>query len=310
LTSACSREQESTRTEAKTKPVPSASAASTGLAAPQLPELLYLPDGGDSVANSGTQILPGPWQTPAPPRLGGRCPSEMVDIAGRFCIDRFEAMLVDARQHRPLSPYYHPTRAQTVTTYRTYRNISARGGLLVPEPPAFQLEAEFEPLAESRAGVVPSGYLNGMLAGQACQAAGKRLCTEGEWVFACRGQRNQRYPYGNDYKPDQCNVFRERHPAVALHGDASRHHLDPRLNLTQGDGPLLRKTGETQTCQSEWSGDAVYDMVGNLDEWIDDPTGSFVGGFYARGTREGCAAKIMSHPIDYFDYSLGVRCCR
>jgi hypothetical protein len=106
-------------------------------------------------------------------------------------------------------------------------------------------------------------------------------------------------------------VFREAHPASVLHGDASIHHLDPRLNLVKGSrGPLLRRTGESPRCRSEWSGDAAFDMVGNLDEWVDDPEGTFAGGFYARGTRDGCDAKIEGHPIEYFDYSVGVRCCR
>jgi hypothetical protein len=49
-------------------------------------------------------------------------------------------------------------------------------------------------------------------------------------------------------------------------------------------------------------------MVGNLDEWVAD--GGFSGGFFSRGTREGCDARITSHPPEYFDYSLGARCCR
>jgi hypothetical protein len=51
-------------------------------------------------------------------------------------------------------------------------------------------------------------------------------------------------------------------------------------------------------------------MVGNLDEWVDDPDGAFLGGFYARGTAEGCDARVGVHAPEYFDYSLGVRCCR
>ena len=51
-------------------------------------------------------------------------------------------------------------------------------------------------------------------------------------------------------------------------------------------------------------------MVGNLDEWIDDPDGTFVGGFYSRGTREGCDSIIEVHDYTYYDYSLGVRCCK
>jgi hypothetical protein len=68
-------------------------------------------------------------------------------------------------------------------------------------------------------------------------------------------------------------------------------------------------TGATAGCRSDWGNDAIYDMVGNLDEWVDDPSGVFVGGFYARSTREGCEARVGVHPPVYYDYSTGARCC-
>ena len=80
--------------------------------------------------------------------------------------------------------------------------------------------------------------------------------------------------------------------------------------VTENGDPLLRHTGATPDCKSEWGTDAIYDMVGNLDEWIDDPDGTFLGGFYSRGTREGCDSRIEVHAYDYFDYSLGIRCCK
>jgi hypothetical protein len=59
-----------------------------------------------------------------------------------------------------------------------------------------------------------------------------------------------------------------------------------------------------------WAEDGVYDLVGNVDEWIEDDQGVFVGGFYARPTSKGCAARISTHARSYYDYSLGTRCCR
>ena len=50
--------------------------------------------------------------------------------------------------------------------------------------------------------------------------------------------------------------------------------------------------------------------TGNLDEWVDDEAGLFVGGFYARSTREGCESRISAHAPIYYDYSTGARCCR
>jgi sulfatase modifying factor 1 len=271
------------------------------------PALLYLPDGGDTVqfGVAPDQGLLGPLPT------SRRCPTEMVDVRGRFCIDRYEASLVDLKAGRRLSPYYHPTRAQTIASYTEWLRKAEGAALGVPAPPEFQLLEDFEPRAEVEAGVTPSGYLSANVAQLACENAGKRLCSLEEWVFACRGEASRKFPYGDRYQEGRCNVFREAHPAQLLHGDASSGHLDPRLNLVQGSaGPLLRKTGATETCRSVWDNDAAYDLVGNLDEWVSAPEGAFVGGFYARGTREGCESKVSSHPRSYFDYSLGVRCCR
>jgi sulfatase modifying factor 1 len=274
--------------------------------APKAPALLYLPDGGD-VAMGGDR---------GPPSLVPRstaCPADMVDVAGRFCIDRYESSLVDAALGRAISPYFPARRADVALAFSMFRSlrVEAADAPELPTPPEFELAEPFGVRATSRPHVVPNGYLSGPVASEACRAAAKRLCTLAEWTVACRGEQNRRFPYGDAYEDGSCNVFREAHPASVLHGDASIHHLDPRLNLVRGPrGPLLRRTGESSRCRSAWGSDAVLDMVGNLDEWVEDPEGTFAGGFYARGTREGCDAKIESHPFEYFDYSLGVRCCR
>jgi formylglycine-generating enzyme required for sulfatase activity len=102
------------------------------------------------------------------------------------------------------------------------------------------------------------------------------------------------------------------HPAAVLHASASLGHLDPRLNLVdeRGVDPLLRLTGATATCASEFGGGKLYDMVGNLDEWVESDPPEFVGGFYARMSTQGCEARVGSHAAIYYDYSTGTRCCR
>ncbi len=309
-TSACVR-CEGSEPETLNEPPPSAAP----IASPAPPQILHLPDSGDTVLGS-------PWPlalTPDRPVGGGTsdCPAEMVAVRGRFCIDRWEVSLVDMVGHRRLSPHYPPAPQRA-------RQILAEFGAKQQEPPgsqrarmalpplqAWQLSSTFEVQAESSPGVLPSGYLDADTAENACRRAGKRLCTAEEWLTACRGQEDSQFPYGTAYEPGACNVFREAHPAQILYGDASRGHLDPRLNLVTGEkGPLLRATGKTPRCRSRWGDDAIYDMVGNLDEWVDDPQGEFRGGFYSRSTRQGCEASIKSHPRVYLDYSLGVRCCR
>ena len=94
-------------------------------------------------------------------------------------------------------------------------------------------------------------------------------------------------------------------------GTGGPGHLDPRLNHFEHKGAsLLHTTGANPECASHWGDDAVYDMVGNLDEWVDDEEGVFLGGFYARNTREGCLSRVSAHPRGYCDYSLGIRCCQ
>jgi hypothetical protein len=241
----------------------------------------------------------------------------MVSIAGRFCVDRFEAMLVDAATGAPLSPDYPTTPnlldfalGEWATGRERTGNIHARAFPLPWISPA-RLGKKLDPLAVSRLGVRPSGYVTGVVAAAACSAAGKRLCTLDEFVTACRGEGDTLFPYGETYEDGVCNVFREDHPAAILHGNASVGHLDPRLNRVWSKGrPLLRSTGESPACRSRWGEDAVYDMVGNLDEWVEEGSGAFAGGFYSRSTRSGCEAVVTAHPKAYLDYSTGVRCCR
>ena len=83
-----------------------------------------------------------------------------------------------------------------------------------------------------------------------------------------------------------------------------------RYTLIASDAPVLRVGGASQGCVSRWGQDGIYDMVGNLDEWVEDPKGSFRGGFYARRVTVGCEARISSHSHTYFDYSTGTRCCK
>jgi hypothetical protein len=240
----------------------------------------------------------------------------MVAVAGRVCVDRYEASLVQAGSGELLSPFYPPSREQAASLFESWSRAQGEapeGSLArtMPVPPPFGFAGAIHPMATSRAGSIPSGYLSGVLAGEACRAAGKRLCQAAEWVTACRGEGDTAFPYGPSYRQGACNVFREEHPAHLLHQSFSLYHQDPRLNQVGYAGqPLLRPTGETSACVSRWAEDGIRDMVGNLDEWIEDPEGTFLGGFYSRATRSGCDSRIGGHPIEYFDYSTGVRCCK
>jgi sulfatase modifying factor 1 len=275
--------------------------------------------------------------SPAPPPL--RCPRGMMRVANTFCVDRWEASLIDRVTGMPLSPYYPPDRRLALQIAATWEHDHLEIGsedarrMPVPELPLWQRDHDADPLAISKPGVKPNGYVSSVVAARACENAQKRLCHQSEWVQACEGESARQFPYGERYTPGACNVFRAMHPGIVLHDNPSIGHFDPRMNLVaEKDGaPLLRLTGATPRCQSEWSGDTAWDMNGNLDEWVTPDEGEgdagapaaegkpdagkassnglFLGGFYSRSTREGCRSRVSQHQVTYFDYSTGVRCC-
>lgn len=276
------------------------------------------PPDNSSLAPREPEPEPEPEAGPEAAAGPARCPEEMQFVPGDrpVCVDRWEAILVHAETGDRISPYYPVGRKLALRLEEEWREKRKSLGddkahaMDVPPVPEWQRTVDPDPKAISRPGQTPNGYLSGNVARKACTNAGKRLCQREEWVRACRGAADRQYPYGETYKQGACNVVRASHPAKILHDDASMGHLDPRLLLVSDkEGPLLRKTGTTQTCLSEWGKEAVYDMVGNLDEWVEDPKGMFVGAFFSRGRKDGCSAAIKAHPNDYFDYSLGVRCC-
>lgn len=209
---------------------------------------------------------------------GGCALPGMIRVAG-FCIDQYEASLVEVVDGgvRPWSPYVNP------------------GTRVIA--------------AISTAGAVPQGFITQVQAAVACQGAGKRLCTDAEWLRACKGSTGTTYPYGMTRLPGVCNDARAVHPAIELYGTGASwiySHLDsPCLNQLDGG---LDRTATRAGCRSE---EGAYDMMGNLHEWTADPAGTFRGGFYVDTVLNGngCNYVTTAHDVTYWDYSTGFRCC-
>lgn len=214
----------------------------------------------------------------------------MVEIEGRFCIDKFEASLVEVRDgdRAPWSPYHVPLASAT------YRAVNA-------------------------AGAVPQGYISGAQAQKACENAGKRLCSATEWLAACQGPKKLTFPYdgGSAYRLGACNEHSKdpKHvgPLQRLHNGKptydSKTMLDPRINQLPG---TLLPSGSKPDCGGAYG---VYDLVGNLHEWVSDKTGKgngrFKGGYFNEADQNGpgCTYETTAHAFTYGDYSTGFRCC-
>ena len=84
-------------------------------------------------------------------------------------------------------------------------------------------------------GAVPQGYINGVQAAAACASAGKRLCTDAEWLRACQGPSSTTYPYGNTRSPASATT-RARAP-----GDRVLRHRRDDWIWSELDNPCLNQ---------------------------------------------------------------------
>jgi sulfatase modifying factor 1 len=216
------------------------------------------------------------------------CPRGMVLIDRSHCIDAYEASLVRRMPDgtEQAWPYY-----QAVPPHVAVRAVS-------------------------RPGTYPQAHISGVQARAACEGSGKRLCKPDEWKQACMGPKKTVFPYGNHRQVGRCNdngrspmqVFNPMLDGKPEHrwmwGHAGNMN-DPRLNQLEG---TLTRTGERAQCTNEYG---VFDMVGNLHEWVDDPEGTFQGGYYldTHLNGDGCHYRTTAHPMSHYDYSTGFRCC-
>ena len=86
-------------------------------------------------------------------------------------------------------------------------------------------------------------------------------------------------------------------------------HTGPTTSATiRGSSGALSRTGAHAGCSNDYG---VFDMVGNLHEWVDDPEGTFQGGYYldTHQNGDGCSYRTVAHEFTYHDYSTGFRCC-
>ncbi len=120
---------------------------------------------------------------------------------------------------------------------------------------------------------------------QACEEAGKRLCTTEEWEKACKGPRNHIYSYGDVFDPEFC-----------------------------GEGVEdLYASGSRTECTTGWR---ALDMSGNYREWTGTP-------HRGKGSRRIVKGGIRSNPLKgtrcalstdesagFESNQLSFRCCR
>ena len=140
----------------------------------------------------------------------------------------------------------------------------------------------------------------------ACEAAGKRMCTEEEWVTACQGARasddnangefaddmieGTAYPYGDFHEKGRCW---DGHEADAQAVEPWR--------------PVY--TGEMPGCVTS---SGLYDLTGNVEEWVGETPEKAVllgGAWDTSEDHARCYRRNDTFGAGYASPRTGFRCC-
>ncbi|MEZ4470060.1 MAG: SUMF1/EgtB/PvdO family nonheme iron enzyme [bacterium] len=114
-----------------------------------------------------------------------------------------------------------------------------------------------------------------------CKAAGKRLCSDREWLRACVGRGGAAYPYGKEFDGRLCNTEDD-----------------------DGDERSVATGGSFPKCRSAVG---AYDMSGNVAEWTDDQT--VRGGDFASSDEDASCRAGGRRSEGSARASIGFRCC-
>ncbi len=125
---------------------------------------------------------------------------------------------------------------------------------------------------------------------KSCNVQGKRLCKASEWTFACQGKDWKPYPYGFERNSSACRID------LGLAVPANKNSSSP--------------SGSYDKCISDFG---VYDLTGNVDEWVESDVGSaswLKGGWWGNlRNRCGQDATTKEHGKSYLNVQVGFRCC-
>jgi len=164
----------------------------------------------------------------------------------------------------------------------------------------------------NRAGELPRVLVAFDEAKAECASAGKRLCDDDEWLFACEGEQMAPYVYGFERDGAACVIDRPYLPRPRKPFD----RWDPCMAAPECKRAFEKldqrePSGSFARCVSPFG---AYDMNGNVNEWVNLPGESFPhrsglkGGWWGP-VRNRCRPTVHFHDEADWGYEIGFRCC-
>ena len=168
--------------------------------------------------------------------------------------------------------------------------------------------------APNRRGARPLAMQSADDAAAYCEAHHKRLCTEDEWRQACEGAGPRAYPYGEEHVDERCN---DDKPWKTVDEAVLDRWPAPEAQSHARELYQATRSGSRRRCVSS---EGVYDMTGNLEEWVvrtrehtnDWPyllVGCYWSGCYGGG-KPTCRSTNSAHGPEFRFYETGFRCCK
>jgi protein-disulfide isomerase/uncharacterized membrane protein len=177
----------------------------------------------------------------------------------------------------------------------------------------FKIDSLEASLVDGKAAVgkhqLPAVRTSWFAAKAACESAGKRMCTEEEWVTACQGARalddNHNGEFADDMIEGTAYPYGDYHDAKAC-WDGHDRDSEPR---PESDPWRPVYTGEMPACVTP---SGVYDLTGNVEEWVGDTAerAALLGGsFDTPDDKARCYRRNNTFGAGYANPRTGFRCC-
>jgi hypothetical protein len=163
----------------------------------------------------------------------------------------------------------------------------------------------------NRKGELPRVLVSWESARDLCASRGKRLCTEPEFTFACEGEAMRPYVYGFERDPGRCNIDRTYRPRTFTFTPWDSCMGDDACKAAFADIDQRWPAGSNDGCRSP---EGVYDLNGNVNEWVSipgakSPRRSGLKGGWWGPVRNRCRPTVRFHDEGDYGYEVGFRCC-